>query len=546
MPLLPPRSPKCCRRPGRSHARCFSVVLPPCAVQRRSRSLHGVRRPWRVPDAVVAQVGRPGDGEAGGGPGAAPAGMRVKHLPPLALDAACPPGYPAAAPPAAALSAPWLSARAAAALEAGLAAVWAEQGPGAPVGFSWASWLAAEALACLGVADTLTLPAGGAPAGAGAHDPTPTRAPAAPADPAPGGPPARAPPAGAPAGGPGQGGGCGQQSGAVASDAAAGAASASGGPGPPGCSLPGAERGAAPADEPASVSACDAKSRAGALRACNPGGGGRAALQPHRRPRGRGPSRGGDGGGSGGGGDGCGTLAARAPGAAAPAPGRACSASPHRAPGQAGLRASAAAFTPGAAPSRRDCNGSAGAGCSTAALTGGACPAAGPRFSPAAAQSGGRAGGSGGRRVVGREPDGGGSCIAPAGSGSASAELPMSGPAALAKDAGARGAEAEDRAKGSQLGARVPSTAPCEVPPRESGGEEGDAGGPAGGSGAGGDAAESAEEMALVLLRYSAAREFQLWQEARRPCEHARGAGLCCMPRPSCAACGGAACAPAP
>jgi len=268
MPLLPPRSPKCCRRPGRSHARCFSVVLPPCAVQRRSRSLHGVRRPWRVPDAVVAQVGRPGDGEAGGGPGAAPAGMRVKHLPPLALDAACPPGYPAAAPPAAALSAPWRSARAAAALEAGLAAVWAEQGPGAPVGFSWASWLAAEALACLGVADTLTLPAGGAPAGAGAHDPTPTRAPAAPADPAPGGPPARAPPAGAPAGGPGQGGGCGQQSGAVASDAAAGAASASGGPGPPGCSLPGAERGAAPADEPASVSACDAKSRAGALRAC--------------------------------------------------------------------------------------------------------------------------------------------------------------------------------------------------------------------------------------------------------------------------------------
>ncbi len=558
-PLLLPRG-SALQALRQAPAHCCSLVLLSCAVRRRSRLLHGLRRPWRVPDAAAgaAQVSRPGDGEAGGalcfgaGALAAPAGMRVKHLPPLALDAACPPDYPAAAPPVAALSAPWLSARAAAALEAGLAAVWAEQGPGAPVGFTWASWLAAEALGTLGVADTLTLPARGPPAGPGAHDPTPHRELAALADPTPSGSPARAPSARAPAGNPSQSDGRDQHTGAAASDAAAGAASASGGPGPPGCSAPAsAARGTAMAEEPAGVSVCVAKSREGALRACDPGGGGqRTELQPYRRPRGRGTSMGGGGGDSVGGDSvgGGGMRAARATSAAAPTPGRAPSASPHRAPGQAGLRASAAAFTPGAALPARDCNGSAGAGGGTAAPMGRASPAAGSRPSPAAARSGGRTGGSGGAGswAAGRDPVGRGSRAALAGSGSASAEPPVLGSAALAEGAGACGAGAESRTEGAQLGGVAPSTAPCEVPPCESGGEEGDAGRPAGGSDAGGDEAESAVEVALALLRYSAAREFQLWQEARRPCEHARGAGLCCMPRPSCAACGGAACAPAP
>ena len=89
------------------------------------------------------QVGKRGndraaDDAAAGDP------LRVKHLPPLRLDLACPPGYPANDPPRAALAAPWLGAAQVAELEAALAELWEQQGPGNPVGFTWASWLAAE------------------------------------------------------------------------------------------------------------------------------------------------------------------------------------------------------------------------------------------------------------------------------------------------------------------------------------------------------------------------------------------------------------------
>ena len=85
----------------------------------------------------------------------------MKHLPPLRLDLACPPGYPATDRPRAALAAPWLGAAQAAELEAALAELWEQQGPGNPVGFTWASWLAAEALDCIGASDVLVLPAPG-------------------------------------------------------------------------------------------------------------------------------------------------------------------------------------------------------------------------------------------------------------------------------------------------------------------------------------------------------------------------------------------------
>ena len=87
--------------------------------------------------------------------------LRVKHLPPLRLDLACPPGYPATDPPCAALAAPWLGAAQSANLEAALAELWEQQGPGNPVGFTWASWLAAEALDHIGASGVLILPAPG-------------------------------------------------------------------------------------------------------------------------------------------------------------------------------------------------------------------------------------------------------------------------------------------------------------------------------------------------------------------------------------------------
>ena len=114
------------------------------------------------------QVGKRGsDGTAAaaaGGP------LRVKHLPPLRLDLACPPGYPATDPPHAALAAPWLGAAQAAELDAALAELWEQQGPGNPVGFTWANWLAAEALDRIGASGVLVLPA---PDGGPGLDPSP-------------------------------------------------------------------------------------------------------------------------------------------------------------------------------------------------------------------------------------------------------------------------------------------------------------------------------------------------------------------------------------
>ena len=111
-------------------------------------------------------------GKRGDDVAAAAAGepLRVKHLPPLRLDLACPPGYPAADPPRAALDAPWLGAAQAAELEAALAELWEQQGPGNPVGFTWASWLAAEALDRIGASGVLVLPA---PDGGPGLDPSP-------------------------------------------------------------------------------------------------------------------------------------------------------------------------------------------------------------------------------------------------------------------------------------------------------------------------------------------------------------------------------------
>jgi len=71
-------------------------------------------------------------------------------------------GYPSERAPEVSLSALWLSAAAAADLEAQLQQLWQEQGPGAPVCYSWADWLQSTALQHLGAAEVLVL-AGGHP-----------------------------------------------------------------------------------------------------------------------------------------------------------------------------------------------------------------------------------------------------------------------------------------------------------------------------------------------------------------------------------------------
>lgn len=104
-----------------------------------------------------------GGGSAGEGGG----GYRVRHLPPICLQLRLGPGYPSACAPEVGLTATWLSSRQAAELEGQLAALWAEQGPGAPVVYSWADWLQSSALAHLGAADALALEAEPASSGGG-------------------------------------------------------------------------------------------------------------------------------------------------------------------------------------------------------------------------------------------------------------------------------------------------------------------------------------------------------------------------------------------
>lgn len=79
----------------------------------------------------------------------------------------CPPPLPPL-PAALTLQALWLSKAHAASLAAALARCWEDQGPGAPITFTWLDWLKSSALEHLGVNTHLVVPSSGPGAGAGA------------------------------------------------------------------------------------------------------------------------------------------------------------------------------------------------------------------------------------------------------------------------------------------------------------------------------------------------------------------------------------------
>ncbi|KAI3430228.1 hypothetical protein D9Q98_004825 [Chlorella vulgaris] len=84
-------------------------------------------------------------------------GYTVQHLPPICLQLRMTAGYPSEQPPGVRLSAAWLSAAQASALESQLLQQWQDQGPGAPICYSWADWLQTHALMHLGVDQWLLL-----------------------------------------------------------------------------------------------------------------------------------------------------------------------------------------------------------------------------------------------------------------------------------------------------------------------------------------------------------------------------------------------------
>lgn len=84
-------------------------------------------------------------------------GYSVQYLPPICMQLRLAPGYPSQQQPEVSLSALWLSTSQAAQLELQLAALWQEQGPGAPVCYTWADWLQSSALPHFGASQTLLL-----------------------------------------------------------------------------------------------------------------------------------------------------------------------------------------------------------------------------------------------------------------------------------------------------------------------------------------------------------------------------------------------------
>ena len=81
-------------------------------------------------------------GSSSGGGGA----YHLQHLPPLGLRLRLGSGYPSCRPPEVSLSAAWLGPGQAEDLCCQLAQIWEEQGPGAPIIYTWADWLQGSAL----------------------------------------------------------------------------------------------------------------------------------------------------------------------------------------------------------------------------------------------------------------------------------------------------------------------------------------------------------------------------------------------------------------
>jgi hypothetical protein len=83
--------------------------------------------------------------------------LQVSYLPPISLQLQLPHDYPSTRPPSCTLAANWLAPQQAAQLAQQLQDLWQQQGPGAPIIFEWVDWLRGEALACLGISDSLHL-----------------------------------------------------------------------------------------------------------------------------------------------------------------------------------------------------------------------------------------------------------------------------------------------------------------------------------------------------------------------------------------------------
>ena len=125
--------------------------LPPCKCRGSKLDDGALGTQCAIMPWIGVQVGEQ-DVRSGG-----EAGPVVRHLPPLMLRAAFPPGYPSEVPPDVQLLADWLAPIQIRLLQTRLGQLWEEQGPGAPVLYTWIDWLEGCALQSLGIGNVLAL-----------------------------------------------------------------------------------------------------------------------------------------------------------------------------------------------------------------------------------------------------------------------------------------------------------------------------------------------------------------------------------------------------
>lgn len=108
--------------------------------------------------------------------GVTQSGWPVQHLPPILLQLCLPSTYPSEQPPNARISATWLTSHQIQQLQQHLLDMW-NAASGLPICYTWVDWLQQDALAYLGISDTLDLSQFAAPGISSTHDQTATTSP---------------------------------------------------------------------------------------------------------------------------------------------------------------------------------------------------------------------------------------------------------------------------------------------------------------------------------------------------------------------------------
>lgn len=108
--------------------------------------------------------------------GVTQSGWPVQHLPPILLQLSLPSTYPSEQPPNARISATWLTSHQIQQLQQHLLDMW-NAASGLPICYTWVDWLQQDALAYLGISDTLDLSQFAAPGISNTHDQMATTSP---------------------------------------------------------------------------------------------------------------------------------------------------------------------------------------------------------------------------------------------------------------------------------------------------------------------------------------------------------------------------------